>query len=139
MHDFARYLGMDVGERRIGLALSDPLGVTAQGLETYTRTTLEKDVAYLWALIDQENVKALVVGLPKNMNNSLGFKAKEVQDFVSALLAEREIPVHWIDERLTTVQATQVLLEADVSRKKRKKSVDMLASVLILQNFLDRM
>lgn len=139
MHDFSRYLGLDVGERRIGLALSDPLGITAQGLETYHRTSLDKDYAYLSDLIDRENIKALVVGLPKNMNNSLGFKAEETQDFIGGLLAHKDLPVHWVDERLTTVQANHVLLEADVSRKKRKKSVDMLASVFILQTFLDRL
>lgn len=139
MPEFERYLGLDVGERRIGLALSDPLGITAQGLETYTRKDLASDYAYLADLIAARQVKALVVGLPKNMNNSLGFKAEEIQGFIAGLQAVVDIPVHWIDERLTTRQATQVLLEADVSRKKRKKSVDMLASVLILQTFLDRL
>lgn len=133
-----RYLGLDVGERRIGLALSDPLGITAQGIDTLTRTALKKDIAKILQLVDDYDVKALVVGLPKNMNNTLGFKAKEVQDFITALTAGRDLPIHWIDERLTTVQATNVLLEADVSRKKRKKSVDKLAAVFILQTFLDR-
>lgn len=139
MHEFGRVMGLDVGEKRIGIALSDPLGLTAQGLETYSRVSPEKDRTYLWEIIDREHVHTLVVGLPKNMNNSLGFKAEEVQEFVADLTCERSIPVQWIDERLTTVQATQVLLEADVSRKKRKKSVDMLASVLILQSYLDRL
>lgn len=134
-----RYLALDVGERRIGIAVSDPLGITAQGVETYTRKDGEDAVAYILSLVDQYQAIGLVVGLPKNMNNTIGFKAQEVQAFVETILAQRpELPIHWIDERLTTVQATQVLLEADVSRKKRKKSVDKLASVIILQNFLDQ-
>lgn len=134
-----RYLALDVGERRIGIAVSDPLGITAQGVETYNRKDGEDVVAYILSLVDQYQAIGLVVGLPKNMNNTIGFKAQEVQAFVETILVQRpELPIHWIDERLTTVQATQVLLEADVSRKKRKKSVDKLASVIILQNFLDQ-
>lgn len=133
-----RYLGLDVGERRIGLALSDPLGITAQPLETINRSALKDDIATIFKVVDEKEVSALVVGLPKNMNNSLGFKAQEVQNFIASLTKSRDIPVHWIDERLTTVQATNVLLEANVSRQKRKKSVDKLAAVFILQTFLDR-
>lgn len=132
-----RYLGLDVGERRIGIAVSDPLGITAQGVETMTRKNENEDFAHLHALIEQYEAKALVVGLPKNMNNSLGFKAQEVQHFIEAFTAMHPIDVHWMDERLTTVQAHQVLLEADMSRQKRKKVVDKMAAVFILQTWLD--
>lgn len=132
-----RYIGLDVGSKRIGIAVSDPLGITAQGIETLNRTDLEKDINYIISLCDEYNADGLVVGLPKNMNNTLGFKAEEVRAFVDLIEAKRNIPVFWMDERLTTSRAQQVLLEADVSRKKRKKVVDKLAAVFILQSWLD--
>lgn len=134
-----RIMALDVGSKRIGVALSDPLRITAQGLQTFQRTTLEEDIKGLWKLIDEHEVSQLVVGLPKNMDGSIGFKAEEVQQFVSDLTAEREIEVIWIDERLTTVSAERVLLEADVSRAKRKKVIDKMAAVVILQSYLDRL
>ena len=134
-----RIMALDVGTKRIGVALSDPLKITAQGLETFQRTTLEKDIAGLWQLIADHEVSQLVVGLPKNMNGSLGFKAEEVQQFIADLTAERPIEVIWVDERLTTVSAERALLEADVSRAKRKKVVDKMAAVIILQSYLDRL
>lgn len=134
-----RIMALDVGSKRIGVALSDPLKITAQGLQTFQRTTLEEDVKGLWQLIDEHEVSQLVVGLPKNMDGSIGFKAEEVQQFVHDLTAERSIEVIWIDERLTTVSAERVLLEADVSRAKRKKVIDKMAAVVILQSYLDRL
>ncbi|MBO5139513.1 MAG: Holliday junction resolvase RuvX, partial [Peptococcaceae bacterium] len=126
-----RIMALDVGSKRIGVALSDPLKITAQGLQTFQRTTLEEDIKGLWQLIDEHEVSQLVVGLPKNMDGSIGFKAEEVQQFIADLTAERKIEVIWIDERLTTVSAERVLLEADVSRAKRKKVIDKMAAVVI--------
>lgn len=134
-----RIMALDVGSKRIGVALSDPLRITAQGLQTFQRTTLEEDIKGLWELIDTHEVTQLVVGLPKNMDGSIGFKAEEVQQFVADLTAERTIDVIWVDERLTTVSAERVLLEADVSRAKRKKVIDKMAAVVILQSYLDRL
>lgn len=134
-----RIMALDVGSKRIGVALSDPLKITAQGLQTFQRTTLEEDVKGLWKLIDEHEVSQLVVGLPKNMDGTIGFKAEEVQQFIADLTAERKIDVIWIDERLTTVSAERVLLEADVSRAKRKKVIDKMAAVVILQSYLDRL
>ena len=133
-----RIMALDVGSKRIGVALSDPLKITAQGLETFQRTTLEEDIRGLWQLIAQHEVSQLVVGLPKNMDGTIGFKAEEVQQFVADLTAQRSIEVIWVDERLTTVSAERTLLEADVSRAKRKKVIDKMAAVLILQSYLDR-
>ena len=135
-----RIMALDVGERRIGVAVSDPLGITAQGITTYQRakSNLKEDIAGIWQLIDEYEAEELVVGLPKNMNNTLGFKAQEVQDFVAALTKERDIKVTWVDERLTTVSAERALLEADVSRKKRKDVIDKMAATIILQSYLDR-
>ena len=134
-----RIMAWDVGSKRIGVALSDPLKITAQGLQTFQRTTLEEDVKGLWQLIDEHEVSQLVVGLPKNMDGTIGFKAEEVQQFIADLTAERKIEIIWIDERLTTVSAERVLLEADVSRAKRKKVIDKMAAVVILQSYLDRL
>ena len=134
-----RIMALDVGERRIGVALSDALGITAQPLMTYNRAkdNRKEDIAGLWELIKKHEVEKLVVGLPKNMNNTLGFKAEEVQNFIKALVAVEDIPVEWVDERLTTVSAERTLLEADVSRKKRKAVIDKMAAVLILQTYLE--
>lgn len=134
-----RIMALDVGTKRIGVALSDPLRITAQGLQTFHRTNLEDDVKGLWQLIDQYEVDQLVVGLPKNMDGTIGFKAEEIQQFVADLTAERQIDVVWVDERLTTVSAERTLLEADVSRKKRKQVVDKMAATIILRSYLDRL
>lgn len=135
-----RLICFDVGERRIGIAVSDMLGITAQPVETYHRTgNLEKDYEYLASIIKEQEAVKLVVGLPKNMNNSLGFKAEEIQNFIEEFKSylPEQFPIDWIDERLTTVQAENVLLEANVSRKKRKKFVDKIAAVFMLQTYMD--
>ena len=135
-----RLICFDVGERRIGIAVSDMLGITAQPVETYHRTgNLEKDYEYLVSIIKEQEAVKLVVGLPKNMNNSLGFKAEEIQNFIEEFKSylPEQFPIDWIDERLTTVQAENVLLEANVSRKKRKKFVDKIAEVFMLQTYMD--
>ena len=134
-----RIMALDVGSKRIGVALSDPLKITAQGLQTFQRTTLAEDIRGLWKLMDEHEVSQLVVGLPKNMDGSVGFKAEEVQQFITDLTAERPMEVIWVDERLTTVSAERTLLEADVSRAKRKKVIDKMAAVIILQSYLDRL
>lgn len=135
-----RLICFDVGERRIGIAVSDMLGITAQPVETYHRTgNLEKDYEYLVSIIKEQEAVKLVVGLPKNMNNSLGFKAEEIQNFIEEFKSylPEQFPIDWIDERLTTVQAENVLLEANVSRKKRKKFVDKIAAMFMLQTYMD--
>ena len=135
-----RLICFDVGERRIGIAVSDMLGITAQPVKTYHRTgNLEKDYEYLVSIIKEQEAVKLVVGLPKNMNNSLGFKAEEIQNFIEEFKSylPEQFPIDWIDERLTTVQAENVLLEANVSRKKRKKFVDKIAAVFMLQTYMD--
>lgn len=135
-----RLVCFDVGERRIGIAASDLLGITAQPVETYTRTgKLEEDYAYLAKILKEQEAIKLIVGLPKNMNNTLGFKAQEIQAFIEGLQAylPENMAIDWIDERLTTVQAENVLLEANVSRKKRKKVIDKIAAVFMLQAYLD--
>jgi RNAse H domain protein, YqgF family len=133
-----RIVGFDIGQKRIGIALSDLLGLTAQGVETYHRKNLGADYQYLVQFIKENDVGSMVVGLPKNMNNSLGFKAEEIQNFIAGLTQRVDIPVFWVDERLTTVSAERMLVDADISRKKRKNVVDKIAAVLILQLYLDK-
>ena len=133
-----RIVGFDIGQKRIGIALSDLLGLTAQGVKTYHRKNLEADYQYLVQFIKENDVGSMVVGLPKNMNNSLGFKAEEIQNFIAGLTQRVDMPVFWVDERLTTVSAERMLVDADISRKKRKNVVDKIAAVLILQLNLDK-
>lgn len=133
-----RILAFDVGERRIGIAVSDPLGFTAQGVETYHRTDeLEKDITYLLSVAEKYKPVKLLFGMPRNMNGTYGPQAEAVKTFAEAVLARWDGEHDYCDERLTTVSADRVLIEADMSRTKRKKVVDKLAAVLILQSYLD--
>lgn len=130
-------MGLDVGEKRIGIALSDPLGCSAQGHSVLQRTSLKNDLDHLLNLCRQYDVQRLVIGLPRNMNGTLGPKAEEIRKFGLRLQKIIDLPVEYWDERLTTRSAERVLLEADVSRRKRKQVVDKLAAVHILQAYLD--
>jgi putative holliday junction resolvase len=132
-----RWMGLDYGDKTIGVALSDELGFTAQGLETIRRRTPEHDAARLEEIIKTYDVTEIVVGLPKNMNNSIGPRGEICIAFSQDLQQRLDIPVHLWDERLTTVSATRMLLEADVSRKKRKQVIDKMAAALILQGYMD--
>ena len=132
-----KVLGLDIGEKRIGIAVSDALGYTAQGLTVLQRNGEDDDIGAIQELIDASQVSEVVVGLPKNMDGSLGEGAQKVMSFVSKLEELLSIPVVLWDERLTTAEATRVLLQADVSRKKRRAVVDKIAAVLILQGYLD--
>ena len=131
-------MGLDMGSRTIGIALSDELRITAQGLKTLRRTSREQDLNELSSVIREYDVEKIVVGLPKNMNGTLGKQAETVLEWVKILEEKTSLPVATWDERLSTVGATRILLEADLSRKKRKQVVDKLAAVLILQGYLDQ-
>jgi putative Holliday junction resolvase len=133
-----RILGIDLGERRIGLAVSDSLGITAQGLKTIQIQKPEDRYTKIMEIIKENKVERLVFGLPKNMNGSLGPQARKVQEYAQKLGQLTNLPIDFEDERLSTVRAEQVLLEADQSRAKRKKSIDRLSAVIILQSYLDR-
>jgi putative Holliday junction resolvase len=132
-----RSMGLDVGDKTIGIAVSDELGWTAQGVEVIRRTTRAKDLERLKELIQQFNVNQLVVGLPKNMNGSIGPRAEMCQAFAEELRQHLALPVDLWDERLTTMAADRTLIEANVSRKKRKQVVDKMAAALILQGYMD--
>jgi putative Holliday junction resolvase len=132
-----KVLGLDIGEKRIGIAVSDELGYTAQGIKVLNRRDMDDDLGAINELIVAEKVSKIVVGLPKNMDGSLGDSAQKVLSFVSKMEESLSVPVILWDERWTTSEATRVLLQADLSRKKRRKVVDKVAAVLILQGYLD--
>ncbi len=132
-----RIMGLDVGNRTIGVAVSDALGITAQGITTIRRKSLKDDFEKLKELINDYNVEKIVVGLPKNMNNTIGPQGNKVLKFVDELKNETNKEIIMQDERLTTVSAERVLIKADVSRKKRKKVIDKLAASYILQSYLE--
>jgi len=132
-----RLMVLDVGERRIGIALSDALGWTAQGYGVLERTEPAKDYAALLKICQEQEVGKIVVGLPKNMNGTVGPQGEKVKAFVAGLQMQTELPIVLWDERLTTVAAEKVLLEADLRRKDRKKVIDQMAATLILQSFLN--
>ncbi len=131
-------MGLDVGSRTIGVAISDELGITAQGLKTIRRKSSEEDLKELSRIIDQFEIKKLVVGLPKNMDGSLGKQAEIVFKWIKSVQQKLSLPIVTWDERLSTVGASKILLEADVSRKKRKGVIDKVAAVLILQGYMDQ-
>jgi putative holliday junction resolvase len=132
-----RWMGLDVGDKTIGVALSDELGWTAQAFEVIRRTKPERDFSRLQDILSEYGVTEIVVGLPKNMNNSIGPRGEICIAFSQELQQKLNVPVHLWDERLTTVSATRTLLEADVSRKKRKEVIDKMAAALILQGYMD--
>lgn len=132
-----RILGIDVGNKTIGIALSDPLGYTAQGITTIRRKNEEEDIKQLKELCEKYEVDTIVCGLPKNMNGTIGFQSEKVLQFCEVIKENIDVPIKMWDERLTTVAANRAMLEADLSRKKRKKLVDKIAATYILQGYLD--
>lgn len=132
-----RILSLDVGKKKIGIAISGPLGITSQGLDTLFRKNKKNDLERLKKIIRDMDVSKLVVGLPLNMDGTTGAAAEGVYDFVEKLKKEIELPVEFWDERLTTMEANRILLKADLSRKKRKSLDDKIAAQLILQSYLD--
>lgn len=131
-----RIMCLDIGEKRIGVAISDPLEITAQGLGVIHRTGLKKDLQQIRSFIDAYQVEELILGLPLHMDGTKGEKAQEILQLRSLLAEKMPVPVKTWDERLTTVAAKKVLLDGDVTRKGRKKVIDKLAAVFILENYL---
>ena len=131
-----RIVALDVGDRRIGIAVSDPLGITAQPIETYTRVGYGPDTRRIAQLAQQYDTNRILCGLPLNMDGTQGFQTQKVREFAEKL-TEAGLAVEFYDERMTTVLAEGALLEADMRRENRKKKVDMVAAVMILQSYLD--
>ena len=132
-----RILAIDFGARNMGLAVTDPLGVTAQGLPTYRRSNKKTDFDYLRRLLRQYGIAEIVMGLPLRMSGDEGIQAEKVHAFADELQARFKLPVHLFDERLTSVEANRVLRETEMSGRRRAEVVDQLAAVLILQSFLE--
>lgn len=132
-----RMMGLDVGNKTIGVAVSDGLGITAQGVDTIRRQNYEKDLGALREYIDEYEVGEIVVGLPKNMDGSIGPQAEKVIEFVEKLKRTFDLTISLWDERLSTALVQKTLIQADVSRAKRKKVIDKLAAQVILQSYMD--
>ena len=132
-----RILGLDVGSRRIGVAVSDPLGITAQGLETLQRRNKRYDFEQLQHVIQEYDVREIVVGLPLRMSGAEGIQSDKMQVFAEDLRKRFRLPVHLWDERLTSAEANRLLRETDLSIEKRGKAVDRMAAVLILQGWME--
>ena len=134
-----RVLGLDLGTKTLGVAVSDKTGIIATGLTTirFDETKESDSLIELKKIIDEYNIDLIVLGLPKNMNNTLGDAAKRSEKFKRLLERTFDIEVNYQDERLSSVSANNILLQADISRKKRKKKVDEVAATIILQNYLD--
>lgn len=138
-----RKIALDVGDKTVGIALSDELGITAQGLMTLERVGIRKDTTKILDLVKEYNCDTIVIGLPKRLDGTDSIQTEKVYEFRTMLenkmrsTGMKDIDVVWQDERLTTVMAERVLIEADVSRKKRKEVIDKQAAVLIMQSYLD--
>lgn len=135
-----RVMGLDYGSKTVGVAISDPLGITAQGIETIERkeeNKLRKTLARIEELVKEYEVEKIVLGFPKNMNNTIGDRAEKSLELKAMLERRIGIPVIMWDERLTTVEAERTLIESKVRRENRKKYVDKIAAVFILQGYLD--
>lgn len=134
-----RYLGLDLGTKTLGLSMSDPMGMIATSYKILRHDQeYDKLVDMLSEIITENNVKELVLGFPKNMNNTVGERGEIALAFKEKLEARYNLPVHMQDERLSTVEAENILISNDTSRKKRKKVIDSLAATIILQSYLDR-
>ncbi len=128
---------MDLGKRRIGLAISDELGITAQGLETQQRTNLREDLSHLADLVTQKNVGVILMGNPIHMSGREGRQAEYTRDFAERLKDKTGLPVVYWDERLTSVEAGRVLRDSGISIEKRARAVDRLSAVILLASYLD--
>ena len=132
-----RIMGLDIGDKTIGVAVSDIMGLTAQGVTTIKRVGKKKDIEQIKKIISERQVNKIVSGLPKNMNGTIGTQGEKVQKFCELLKQETNLPIEFWDERLSTVAAERSLIEGNVRRENRKKVIDLLAAVIILQGYLD--
>lgn len=132
-----RVAGLDVGDKTVGIAVSDPLAMIAHGLMTYQRVALDLDLEEVSSILKEQGVELIVCGLPRNMDSSIGPQAQRVMNFANRLKDKMGIKLIYQDERLTTVSAERVLIESKVRRENRKKYVDKIAATYILQTYLD--
>ena len=133
-----RILGLDIGDVRIGVAISDELEITAQGLQTFKRKYLEKDIEGIKDIIESSEINTVIIGLPKMLDGTIGVQAQKVIDFTNILKSKITAPFIFWDERLTTSEVSKMLINANVRRSKRREVADILSAQLILQGYLDR-
>lgn len=133
-----RVLCLDIGDVRIGVAISDPLGISTNGIETHRSEGRERDVAYFSEMAKSRGAEVIVLGLPLNMDGTEGDRAALVREFGAALATASGLPVEYEDERLTTVEAEEMLIEAGLSREERKKVIDKVAAEIILRSYLNK-
>ena len=131
-----KYLGLDLGTKTLGLAITDKMGIIASPYKVLRYNDINKLVDELIVVIKSEGVEELVLGLPKNMNNSIGFAGERSLNFKELLSKKINLPIHLVDERLSTMEAENILLSSDTSRQKRKKIIDAYAASIILETFL---
>ncbi len=135
---FVSALGLDIGQKRVGVAGCDGLGLMATGLITLKRSSFEQDVAKLQKLVEERRVQVLVVGLPYSMDGTIGAQAKKVQRYATGLSQSLELPLEYIDERLTSVQAEQIMRDANIAPSRNRAMIDAIAAAIILQQWLDQ-
>jgi putative Holliday junction resolvase len=133
-----RWLGLDLGSKRIGVALSDPLGITAQPLTVLQSAGTQKDIIAIGELVNQHEVTQVIVGLPLNMDGTESSTTQKVREFTSKLSQKLNVPVFFVDERLTSKQAERAMIEGDVRREKRREKIDKVAAALLLQSALEK-
>ena len=133
-----RILGLDIGQKTIGLAISDPLGLTAQGLTTIRRKNKQSDIEELKKVCKEYEVETLVIGLPKNMNNSIGFAGEKIQEFAELIKEEIGLKIEFWDERLTTVAAHKTMNFLDINKNKKRDIVDTISAVYILETYVNK-
>ncbi len=134
---YYRIMALDYGDVRIGIALTDVTRTIASPYQTYTRVSFHKDIDYLSQLIKEKDARVVVFGLPLNMDGSSGIRVQKTQEFANALAKRIDARIEYVDERLSSVSAEKVLLDADMSRAKRKQVIDKLAAQIILQEYLE--
>ena len=132
-----RKMALDYGDVRIGIAFSDALNIIANGYETYVRKNLETDIDYLCKLCKEKEVDTIIIGLPINMDGTEGERVDVTRDFGDLLSSKTNLPVKYLDERLTSASAERLLIEADMRREKRRQVIDKVSATIILQNYLD--
>jgi len=132
-------MGLDYGDVRIGISISDLMGIIANSYETYTRLELEKDIKHIVDLIKLKEVDTVVIGLPINMNGTSGIRVDKTKEFAQKLSQYTDAKIVFLDERLTSVSAEKILINADVRRENRKLYIDQVSASIILQDYLDRM
>lgn len=136
MVNYTRLMGLDVGKKRIGIALSDPLGITAQGHETYKRQSIEKDAEYYSKIIKDYNVEKVIVGLPKTLSGEIGIAAEDIIKYCDDISEKISVEIVMYDERMSSAHAHRVFDEGNVNHKKRRSSIDMMAAAIILSDYM---